>query len=359
MDCILRFEKVSKSFSGQRVLDEFDLELRAGEFLTLLGPSGCGKTTCLNLVAGFLKPDLGTIFLRGRAVNDVPPRRRNLSMVFQTWALFPHMRAAENVAFGLLMRGRPRGEIERRVREMLDLVRLSEAAEKNPSQLSGGMRQRLALARALAVEPDILLLDEPLSALDAALRKEMQVELKRIHEKLRVTTIFVTHNQEEALTMSDRIAVMRGGRIVRLDTPRELYEDPRSRFVCTFMGDVNIFEGTVETVEAGGAVLRAAGGVGVRLPVREGLAPGAPCTVAVRPERVTVRAAPTAGAQNSIPGLVRHMVYNGTSVQYWVEAAGRELLALEYRKSGAAMPQKGDRVSLEFEPEALMVLDRD
>jgi spermidine/putrescine ABC transporter ATP-binding subunit len=358
MDPILRFDGVSKSFQGQPVLEDFNLELQAGEFLTLLGPSGCGKTTCLNLIAGFLRPDAGSISLRGQVVNDVPPRKRNLSMVFQTWALFPHMTAFENVAFGLMMRGRSRSLIETRVREMLELVRLSGAGGKYPSQLSGGMRQRLALARSLAVEPSILLLDEPLSALDAALRKEMQVELKRIHEKLRVTTIFVTHNQEEALTMSDRIAVMRAGRIVRLDTPQVLYTDPCSRFVCTFMGDVNIFEGAVEALDESTATLRA-GPYWVRFPRRDGLTMGAKACVAVRPERVAVQSQPSPRAVNSIAGVVRHLVYSGNSVQYWVEAQGRELLALDYQKSGGALPGRGDSVHLEFQPDAVMVLDRD
>jgi spermidine/putrescine transport system ATP-binding protein len=359
MDPILRFESVTKSFQGQCVLESLNLEVRSGEFLTLLGPSGCGKTTCLNLTAGFLKPDSGTITLRGQVVNDLPPRKRNLSMVFQTWALFPHMTAYDNVAFGLVVRKRPKSVIEPTVFQMLDLVRLRSSANKYPSQLSGGMRQRLALARALAVEPGILLLDEPLSALDAALRKEMQVEIKRIQEKLRVTTIFVTHNQEEALTMSDRIGVMRGGKIVRIDTPHELYTDPQSRFVCTFMGDVNIFEGRVEGIEGPSAVMRSGPHL-VRFPPRNGLKVGAEVCVAIRPERVTLEKKLPPGIDNYIPAVVRDLVYSGSSIQYWLESDGREFTAFEYRKPrGEALPQPGEAVNLCFQPEDLMLLDRD
>lgn len=356
MDTILRFASVSKTFENQRVLDGFNLDVYAGEFLTLLGPSGCGKTTCLNLAAGFLKPDSGSIVLRGEVVNDLPPRRRNLSMVFQTWALFPHMTSFENVAFGLNMRKRPKATIRSKVMEMLELVRLGGSSEKYPSQLSGGMRQRLALARALAVDPSILLLDEPLSALDAALRKEMQVEIKRIHEKLKVTTIFVTHNQEEALTMSSRIAVLRGGEILRIDTPRELYTTPRSRFVCSFMGEANIFEGRVESIEGRIATMKA-GSFLVSFTVQNDISVGAEACIAVRPERVIISRTCSSGSCNSIPAVVRDLVYSGSTIQYWLEAQGKELLASEYQKSGVPHPEPGETVNLDFRPEDLMLLD--
>ena len=360
MDSMLRFENVTKSYQGQRVLENLNIEVRSGEFLTLLGPSGCGKTTCLNLTAGFIKPDSGSISLRGRVVNDLPPRKRNLSMVFQTWALFPHMTAFDNVAFGLVVRKHPKSVIEPKVLEMLDLVRLRDSAHKYPSQLSGGMRQRLALARALAVDPSILLLDEPLSALDAALRKEMQVEIKRIQEKLKVTTIFVTHNQEEALTMSDRIGVMRGGRIVRIDTPHELYTDPRSRFVCTFMSDVNIFEGTVEGIEGSLAAVRTGPDL-IRFQPRNGTKVGAKVCLAVRPERVTLeRKLQPGNTDNCIPSVIRDLVYSGSSIQYWLESGERELIACEYRKPrGEALLQPGEAVNLCFQPQDLMQLDQE
>ena len=219
-DSILRFENVSKTFQGQVVLDNLSLEMRQGEFLTLLGPSGCGKTTSLNLVAGLIQPDSGTVFLRGQAANALPPRERGLGLVFQSWALFPHLNVFDNIAYGLKVRSVSGHRDQRqRVTEMLDLVRLPGIEQKFPSQLSGGMQQRVALARALVTRPDLLLLDEPLSNLDAALRKEMQVELRRIHSELNVSTLLVTHSQEEALVMSDRIAVMRRGKIECIDTP--------------------------------------------------------------------------------------------------------------------------------------------
>jgi len=296
--------------------------------------------------------------LRGEVVNNVPPRRRNLSMVFQTWALFPHMTAFENVAFGLAMRKKPKAEIASKVHEMLDLVQLANSADKYPSQLSGGMRQRLALARALAVEPSILLLDEPLSALDAALRKEMQVEIKRIHQKLRVTTLFVTHNQEEALTMSDRIAVMRAGKILRIDTPHELYTDPRSRFVCTFMGDVNVFEGIVEALDGPLATLRTGARL-VRFPAQSGIGIGSPACVAVRPERMSIGREQFPSHCNSFSAMVRDLVYSGSVIQYWLESEGREFIASEYQRAGLSYPKPGEVVNLGFQPEDLMWLDAD
>ena len=223
---ILCLKQLTKRYGREIVLRGIDLSMRRGEFLTLLGPSGCGKTTTLNLIAGLLRPDGGTILLRGVIANDVSPRRRDIGIVFQSWALFPHMTVFENVAYGLRVRRVSRQEIVQRVGEMLDIVRLPGQGDKYPSQLSGGMQQRVALARALVTHPDLLLLDEPLSNLDAALRKEMQSELRRIHDEIQVSTLLVTHSQEEALVMSDRIAVMRGGSIVGLDTPSSPVWEP-------------------------------------------------------------------------------------------------------------------------------------
>lgn len=358
MEPILRLEKVSKRFDNSEVLKDYDLEIYPGEFLTLLGPSGCGKTTTLNLVAGFLTPDSGTIYLRGVPVNNVPPRKRNLSMVFQTWALFPHMTAYENVAFGLKMRGKSKQEIDRKVSQMLDLVRLPGAAEKYPSQLSGGMRQRLALARALAVDPNILLLDEPLSNLDAALRKEMQVELKRIHDELMVTTLFVTHNQEEAISMSNRIAVMKGGKIVRMDAPQALYNDPRSKFVCKFMGEVNIFEGEVREKTESGLIVQS-GQIRVRTPLRGDFQSGNAITIALRPETISVRKMASPDAENSLKGVVKQLIYQGNNVLYFLDIEGKEVVALDYQKISSAVPQKGEEVYAEFEAAGFMFLDRE
>jgi ABC-type Fe3+/spermidine/putrescine transport system ATPase subunit len=277
-------------------------------------------------------------------------------MVFQSWALFPHMPVRENIAFGLRARGVAPAEIAARVAEMLALVRLPGIEDKYPSQLSGGMQQRVALARALATRPDILLLDEPLSNLDARLRKEMQIELKHIHERLRVTTVFVTHSQEEALVLSDRIAVMNQGTLVRIDAPERLYREPRTRFICSFLGEANLFEGRVAA--AGGGQIAVDAGLGrlTAAPASAAAAPGQRITLALRPEAISVRAEPSPGADNSIPARVREIVYRGDALVYYLDAAGRELTALEYPKAGAAHA-RGAPVFAEFDAAALSVLE--
>jgi len=355
MDPILRLVGIEKTLGKMQVVRNLDLSIEQGEFITLLGPSGCGKSTTLNLIAGLLQPDAGSIYLRGKLVNTWEPRRRRLGMVFQTWALFPHMTVYDNVAFGLRLQRLGTGEIRERVVEMLALVQLPEIGTKYPSQLSGGMQQRVALARALATKPDILLLDEPLSNLDARLRKEMQIELKRIHEQLRVTTVFVTHSQEEALVLSDRVAVMNQGVIVRIDTPEQLYKNPRSRFVCRFLGEANIFEGHVVATQEG----RIAVDTG---PVRLSAATATPVGVgqqlclALRPEAVSVRPVPSPVADNSLPGTIRDIVYKGEAVVYYLDVLGTELLALEYPKAAGDLT-RGTRVYAEFEAFALSILE--
>ncbi len=358
MNPILRFDRVSKYFGNQKVLENFDLELNKGEFLTLLGPSGCGKTTTLNLVAGFLRPDSGNIYLRGKIVNNVPPRKRNLSMVFQTWALFPHMTTFENIAFGLQMYRWSKKRIDVKVREMLELVRLPGVEGKYPSELSGGMRQRVALARALAVEPSILLLDEPLSSLDAALRKEMQVELKRIHDELQITTLFVTHNQEEALVMSNRIAVMREGKIIGMDHPTALYSEPRSKFVCMFLGEVNLFDGEVLESVSEFAQMKS-GDFLISIPRKEGMTVGQKIAVAIRPERVRVLKKPSSQTINSFKGIVSQLVFTGSSTQYYIKTSQKEIIALDYQKSLTEGINRGDEVFVEFDIESLMFLNKE
>jgi putative spermidine/putrescine transport system ATP-binding protein len=354
-DPILELVGVEKTLGKTQVVHDLNLAIGAGEFVTLLGPSGCGKSTTLNLVAGLLQPDAGSIYLRGHLVNMWEPRRRRLGMVFQTWALFPHMTVYENVAFGLRVQRLGRDEIRTRVAEMLALVRLPGIEEKYPSQLSGGMQQRVALARAIATRPDILLLDEPLSNLDARLRKEMQFELRRIHDRLRVTTIFVTHSQEEALVLSDRIAVMNHGVIVRIDSPERLYKDPRTRFVCTFLGDANILECRVSAVDGDHALVEhPIGRLAVAASAR--LRAGDHVGLALRPEAVSIRAARSPDAANSVPATIRDAVYKGEAIVYYLDASGTDLIALEYPK--AAVPRTpGARVFAEFEATALSVLD--
>ena len=357
-EAILRLENVGKFFGSQRVLENFNLSVEEGEFVTLLGPSGCGKTTVLNLIAGLLSPDSGEIYLRGKLVNDVITRKRQLGMVFQTWALFPHMNVYENVAFGLRMQKKSKEEIDKKVKSMLELVRLPSVYEKYPSQLSGGMRQRVALARGLAVGPNILLLDEPLSNLDAALRKEMQVELKRIHEQLRVTTIFVTHSQEEALVMSDRIAVMRNAKILRIDSPSKLYHDPQSKFICTFLGETNLFDGKVIDVHGSKASVKFRE---IVLKVQPTTSFVANCEVllAVRPERISVRKEPSPSADNSLRARIKEMVFTGNSITYYLGVAGKELVALEYQKTLETILERGSEVFAEFEATAFSVLEEE
>src|ERR1700674_4115570 len=252
-DAAVSFDGVSKTFGDVKALDNVSLKIGRGEFMTLLGPSGCGKTTLLKLAAGFLAPDSGTVAIDGKCVNDVPTYKREIGMMFQNYALFPHMSVAENIAYGLKTRHVPRHDIRRRVTEALALVKLTGMDDRKPRQLSGGQQQRVALARALVINPTVLLLDEPFSALDKNLRASMQIELREIQRKLNVTTIFVTHDQSEALSLSDRIAVMSEGRIRQLGTPEEIYRHPVDRFVASFVGDVNVLHARLERIDGANA----------------------------------------------------------------------------------------------------------
>src|SRR5439155_4655995 len=285
--------------------------IREGEFFSLLGPSGCGKTTTMRMIAGFEEPTQGVIRLHGQDVTNVPPNKRDVNMVFQSYALFPHMNVFENVAFGLRRKAVAKPEITRRVGEMLDIVDLAGRGERRPRELSGGQQQRVALARALVNYPSALLLDEPLGALDLKLRQAMQIELKRIQREVGITFIYVTHDQEEALTMSDRIAVMNEGRVEQIGTPQEIYHSPTSVFVANFIGIANLIPAVVQQVEARDATVIVAGSHPVPVPVgsqRQHLRPGAAATVMVRPERLRLSAtAPTDGT--GVPVIVEHAVF--------------------------------------------------
>jgi putative spermidine/putrescine transport system ATP-binding protein len=323
---ILRFENVTKTFQGQVVLNNLSLEMKKGEFLTLLGPSGCGKTTSLNLVAGLLQPDQGVVFLRGKNANEIPPRKRDLGLVFQSWALFPHLNVFENVSYGLKIRSIKEKEINKRVSDILDLVKMSGTENKYPSQLSGGMQQRVALARALVTRPDLLLLDEPLSNLDAALRKEMQVEIRRIHYELNVSTLLVTHSQEEALVMSDRIAVMRRGIIESIDTPNQIYNSPPNEFVCTFIGDANVFNAVVTRVLDDEAAIEC-GGLEILINRPSNVSTGDNVKVAVRPENITLQRSPASGEMAN-RAIVRDVIFKGSQILYIINTASIELQVL-------------------------------
>jgi spermidine/putrescine transport system ATP-binding protein len=323
---------VVKRFGEVTAVDHVSMQIHDGEFFAMLGPSGCGKTTTLRMIAGFEFPTAGDIHLHGRPIGDTPPYKRNVNTVFQSYALFPHMSVAENVAFGLHMKRVAPTEIERRVGESLDLMRLGGYGTRRPRQLSGGQQQRVALARALVNQPEVLLLDEPLGALDQKLRKEMQTELKNIQARIGITFIFVTHDQEEALAMSDRIAVMNRGKVLQIGTPTEIYERPSCRFVADFIGEANFVEARVASVAAPVgedlpvATLQTQDGLTFRAATETNLAAGTSGTVVVRPEKafLTVQE-PPAGTENYFPVTVERISYIGsdTRIAVWL---GRERL---------------------------------
>jgi putative spermidine/putrescine transport system ATP-binding protein len=317
----IRLVGVRKLYGDVVAVDGVDLEIRHGEFFTLLGPSGSGKTTCLRMIAGFERPDAGRIELAGDDVSRLPPAERDVNTVFQDYALFPHMTVGENVAYGLKVKKVPRGDRARRVQEALAMVRLDGYAQRRPSQLSGGQRQRVALARALVNRPRVLLLDEPLGALDLKLRQQLQVELKRIQAEVGITFVYVTHDQDEALTMSDRIAVMDGGRVLQVGSPRDVYEEPGSRFVAGFVGVSNLLELPVESSAGDVLALRLGPDDSVSGERRGGAAAGATAIVTIRPERITLGSTPPVDGCHA-RGTVRESLYAGPTSRFVVELEG-------------------------------------
>ena len=339
-------DRVSKHYGTVRALDEVSLTFADGEFFGLLGPSGSGKTTLLRAIAGFVEPDSGDIRFDERPVRDVAVHRREIGMVFQNYALFPHMSVFDNIAFGLSVRHLPAAEIKARVIEILGLVRLAGYEERRPRQLSGGQQQRVALARALVTKPRVLLLDEPLGALDTRLRQQMQVELRQIQREVGITTIFVTHDQEEALTLSDRIAIFNEGKVVQVGAPHAVYERPSSAFAASFLGDANFFAGRVST--AGGQIETDGGR---RIATFDALPPtGARITVAVRPEKMLLEAG-TAGERdtpNRWPGVVKQAVYSGSSISYRVDV-GTEIVVFAQNQSAQPL-EPGTVVAVTWNP---------
>ncbi|WP_144183002.1 ABC transporter ATP-binding protein [Elioraea rosea] len=316
----LTVDRVSKHYGPVRAVDDVSLTIGRGDFVTLLGPSGSGKTTLLMAIAGFVAPTSGQILLDDTPITPLPPEKRNFGMVFQGYALFPHMTVAQNVGFPLRVRKVGRAEADRRVADALALVQLDHLADRLPKQLSGGQQQRVALARALVFQPALLLLDEPLSALDKKLRAELQVELKDLHRRVGLTFIYVTHDQEEALSMSDSIAILRDGRLVQEGPPGALYERPATRFVADFLGKSNFIEGVVEEVRADGFSYAAAGQRFVQHGGAEGLAKGAPVLVAIRPEKIEVReAAPAEPEMNGLSGTIAAWSYFGSAFALLVD----------------------------------------
>jgi putative spermidine/putrescine transport system ATP-binding protein len=354
---IVRFVGIGKTYDGvTRVVDKLDLDVERGEFLTLLGPSGSGKTTTLMLLAGFETPTAGEILLEGKPLSRVPPYQRNIGMVFQNYALFPHMTVTENIGFPLSVRGIAADDIAKRVERALDMVQLGGFGERRPAQLSGGQQQRVAVARALVFEPKLILMDEPLGALDKQLREQMQLEIRRLHQRLGVTMVYVTHDQAEALTMSDRIAVFHRGKIQQLDTPEQMYENPKNAFVARFIGENNRLDGSLENVTDGRCTIRVAAG-DVRIdgtlvgPVQNGDA----VTVSLRPERVQIRAAEdTIDGQPRcrLAGSLREIIYLGDHVRARVALTGNEEFMVKRPISEAqTLPRIGEAVDVFWAPE--------
>ncbi len=348
---------VSKSFRGDRVVRDVDLQIAPGEFFSILGPSGCGKTTTLRLIAGFEHTSAGEVVIQGKSMKKVPAHRRPVNTVFQSYALFNHLNVAENVAFGLKLQNLKRQEIKERVEEALTLVKMTDFAKRLPQQLSGGQQQRVALARALVNRPAVLLLDEPLGALDLKLRKEMQVELSNIHQDLGMTFIMVTHDQEEALSLSDRIAVMQGGRIEQIGSPTEIYECPRTPFVADFIGDTNLFLGRSSEQ---GNIIKVSTDEGMDLVIQPRYQLPSPIpddvVVSIRPEKIKMSLQPQANHPNCFEGRLRNVMYKGTHAYYLVELLPGKMVTVMYPKASNNLPDPTTPVYVLWHPADCLVV---
>jgi spermidine/putrescine ABC transporter ATP-binding subunit len=353
----VRLLGLRKHYGGVGAVEELTLEIAAGEFLTLLGPSGSGKTTTLMMIAGFTEPDGGDIRIGERSVARVPPERREIGMVFQNYALFPHMTVAENIGFPLKMRGRPRAEIAERVQAALQMVQLADYERRVPRELSGGQQQRVALARAIVFEPSVLLMDEPLGALDKRLRQHMQSEIKRIQRELAITVIYVTHDQEEALTMSDRVAVMHEGRLAQIGTPHQLYNEPASIFVADFIGESNFLSGEVLRLGPGGLAEIANPASTFHAVAHKSLHPGERITATVRPEHLWISEEEGDGESNHRRGEIAEIIYVGDTTKYRIASAGEELIVREQNRERSQRWRLGETVRVHWKPEHTTVLE--
>jgi len=360
LEAAIYTERISKTFGVGKdkvvALDNVSVAIQKNEFFTLLGPSGCGKTTLLRLIAGFDHPTEGLIMLHGRDISHLPPYQRSVNTVFQSYALFPHMTVAQNISFGLEMLGKPKSLIKKTVSAMLALVKMEELRNRYTDQISGGQQQRVALARALAPKPEVLLLDEPLAALDYKLRKEMQIELKRLQHETGITFIFVTHDQEEALTMSDRIAVMNAGRILQIGTPRQIYNHPRQRFVADFIGSTNFLFAEVLSTAGRNARLKLTSGKEVNVELPEDMVPNGRVTAVVRPEYSMLIA--ESGGEGELQGMLENIVYLGTDTHYYVRLPD-ETMFVSRRQNQLEDTEAfrvGQQVSVAFKPNSVQVL---
>jgi spermidine/putrescine transport system ATP-binding protein len=358
LDCMVELRNVHKQFGRQTVVEQLSLDIRRGEFITLLGPSGCGKTTTLRMIAGFEQPTSGEIYLDGESVQGQPAYERNVNTVFQNYALFPHLNVYENVAFGLRIKKVAKAETDRRVKEVLQMVQLQEYIHRKPDELSGGQKQRVAIARALVNNPKVLLLDEPLGALDQKLRKQMQMELKHLQKQLGITFIFVTHDQEEALTMSDRIAVMNNGRMEQIGTPDQIYDSPQTRFVAEFIGETNLLTGKVIKVEDNQVMIEAEGTTFLsakRFPASRNEA----VTLSIRPERTSLSLQRTDdGRQIQLAARFVERTYIGLLTKTTLLLPGGSHF-VAHEKTDKLLPvQPGDELFVSWDPEHMVVLNQ-
>lgn len=356
---LVRFTGIQKTYDGEHlVVKNLDLEIGKGEFVTLLGPSGSGKTTTLMMLAGFEVPTHGEIYLADRPIKTMPPHKRDIGMVFQNYALFPHLTIEENVAFPLSVRKVNRAEAQERVRAALRMIKLEALAQRRPGQLSGGQQQRVALARALVFNPQLVLMDEPLGALDKRLREQMQLEIKQLHETMGITVVYVTHDQSEALTMSDRIAVFNDGIVQQIDRPDALYERPVNSFVANFVGENNVLAGTVETVEQGYCRVALASGGSVMARAVNVAGAGAATSLSVRPERISIAASGTASdGPNQLPATVQDIIYLGDHALAVLHAAGNKEFMVKLQPGSYGELGHGRSVSVSFRPDDCLALD--
>ena len=347
-DDLIVFSNVKKSYDGSvYVVRGLDLNIRRGEFLTLLGPSGSGKTTTLMMLAGFETPTSGQIILDGQRIDRLAPHKRGIGVVFQNYALFPHMSVANNVAFPLRMRGLSRSETETRVMKALDMIRMKDLAQRMPGEISGGQQQRIALARALVFEPKLVLMDEPLGALDKQLREHMQIEIKHLHAQLGITVVYVTHDQTEALTMSDRVGVFNDGVMQQVATPSSLYEEPANLFVAQFIGENNAIRGVVRELSSHGCTLETSGGLQIRSMPSEALAVGCGAVLALRPERLRVVAGGDGHFDNQCVADVEELIYHGDHIRLRAQACGYSNILVNIPNNGNALSiRKGDQITL-------------
>lgn len=358
----VELKNIQKKFGSNVVVDNFNLQIEQGECISFLGPSGCGKTTTLNMIAGFLEPDQGELLIKGKRMNGVPSNKRELGMVFQTYSLFPHMTIFENVAYGLKLRKVPKAEIAERVNKVLELVKLPHVKDRYPKQLSGGQRQRIAIARALVTEPSLLLLDEPLSNLDAKLREELRDEMKRLQQEIGVTTIFVTHDQEEALYMSSRIVVLDHGKVEQIGTPWDIYNRPASEFVHTFIGKSNRLSGIVLQESNGGLLLKTDAGATFHGVIRDKtFAPQTKVSIYVRPEKMTLRTEDRGTADvNRMKGTVKLTSFLGAYTECEVEAGGYSVsVRIPSTQQDMTALSAGQTVYVEWSPEDVFVFARE